>query len=158
VLAILDNHVEEIYARREEAIGAEQMRLTERFLLLRAIDSHWIQHLTAMENLRTGIGLHAYGQRDPLVMYRGEGQKMFLELQGRIQRDVVRTLFRVAVDPAIVNAQLGNGRNSKAAGSPMRAVSGPNRNAQPAGGKVGRNAACPCGSGRKYKRCCGKAA
>ena len=155
---ILSAHAESIYVQREEAVGSEQMRLTERFLLMRAIDSHWIQHLTAMENLRTGIGLHAYGQRDPLVMYRSEGQKMFLDLQNRIQRDVVRTLFHVAVD----QSQMGNGatsRRNKLAGSPMRAVSGPNRDAQPAGGaKVGRNAACPCGSGRKYKRCCGKAA
>ena len=162
IAEILSEHAERTYAEREETIGAEQMRLTERFLLLRAIDSHWIQHLTAMENLRTGIGLHAYGQRDPLVMYRSEGQKMFRDLQDRIQRDVVRTLFHVAVDPAQMAAQLGNSgapRRNRTSGSPMKAVSGPNRNAQPAGGaKVGRNASCPCGSGRKYKRCCGKAA
>ena len=162
IAEILSEHAERTYGEREETIGAEQMRLTERFLLLRAIDSHWIQHLTAMENLRTGIGLHAYGQRDPLVMYRSEGQKMFRDLQDRIQRDVVRTLFHVAVDPAHMAAQLGNSgspRRNRASGSPMKAVSGPNRNAQPAGGaKVGRNASCPCGSGRKYKRCCGKAA
>ncbi len=162
IMGILSAHAEGIYTEREEAIGAEHMRLTERFLLLRAIDSHWIQHLTAMENLRTGIGLHAYGQRDPLVMYRSEGQKMFRDLQDRIQRDVVRTLFHVAVDPAQVVAQMGGSgspRRNRSSGSPMRAVGGPNRNAQPAGGaKVGRNAACPCGSGRKYKRCCGKAA
>ena len=162
ILGILSVHAESTYAEREEAIGSEQMRLTERFLLLRAIDSHWIQHLTAMENLRTGIGLHAYGQRDPLVMYRSEGQKMFHDLQGRIQRDVVRTLFHVAVDPAQMAAQMGsNGstRRNRSAGSPMRAMNGTNRNAQPSGGaKVGRNASCPCGSGRKFKRCCGKAA
>ena len=162
IAEILSEHAERTYGEREETIGAEQMRLTERFLLLRAIDSHWIQHLTAMENLRTGIGLHAYGQRDPLVMYRSEGQKMFRDLQDRIQRDVVRTLFHVAVDPAHMAAQLGNSgspRRNRASGSPMKAASGPNRNAQPAGGaKVGRNASCPCGSGRKYKRCCGKAA
>ena len=159
---ILSAHAEAAYAAREETYGAEQMRLVERFLLLRAIDSHWVQHLTAMENLRTGIGLHAYGQRDPLVMYRSEGQKMFRDLQNRIQRDVVRTLFHVAIDPAQLAAELGGSRNRRrnvTAGSPMQAVNGSNRNAQPAGGsKVGRNAPCPCGSGRKYKRCCGKAA
>ena len=158
----LSDHAETIYADREEAIGSEQMRLAERFLMMRAIDSHWVQHLTAMENLRTGIGLHAYGQRNPLVMYQSEGQKMFRELQGRIQRDVVRTLFHVTVDPAQVATELGGRRNRRRnaqAGSPMQAVNGSNRNAQPSGsGKVGRNAPCPCGSGRKYKRCCGKAA
>ena len=159
---ILSVHAEAAYTGREEAIGNEPMRLAERFLLLRAIDSHWVQHLTAMENLRTGIGLHAYGQRDPLVMYRSEGQKMFLDLQHRIQRDVVRTLFHVTVDPAQVAGELGGNRSRRrnaASGSPMQAVNGSNRNARPVGGaKVGRNAPCPCGSGRKYKRCCGKAA
>ena len=162
ISTILSNHAERSYAEREEEVGAEMMRLTERFLLLRAIDSHWIQHLTAMENLRTGIGLQAYGQRNPLVMYQSEGQKMFLDLQGRIQRDVVRTLFHVDVDTTLLANQLNGGggtRRSRTAGSPMRAVNGSNRNAQPAGSaKVGRNASCPCGSGRKYKRCCGKAA
>ena len=161
---ILTAHAEAAFAEREAAVGTEQMRLTERFLLLRAIDSHWVQHLTAMENLRTGIGLHAYGQRDPLVMYRSEGQKMFHDLQNRIQRDVVRTLFHLSIDPAQLAAELGgndsqNRRRNGTAGSPMQAVNGSNRNAQPSGAaKVGRNAPCPCGSGRKYKRCCGKAA
>ena len=161
VETLLSDHAESAYAAREEEVGSEQMRLTERLLLLRAIDSHWVQHLTAMENLRTGIGLHAYGQRDPLVMYRAEGQKMFQELQNRIQRDVVRTLFHVTVDPVQAAALTGNATRGRrnSADSPMRAVNGGNRNAQPAGNaKVGRNAPCPCGSGRKYKRCCGKAA
>ena len=159
---LLSVHAEAIYAAREEKVGVEPMRLTERLLLLRAIDSHWVQHLTAMENLRTGIGLHAYGQRDPLVMYRSEGKKMFLDLQHRIQRDVVRTLFHVIVDANQMQSELGGRRNRRgnaASGSPMQAVAGTNRNSQPSGGaKVGRNAPCPCGSGRKYKRCCGKAA
>ena len=157
---ILYDHADAIYTSREEVIGSEPMRLTERLLLMRAIDSHWVQHLTAMENLRTGIGLHAYGQRDPLVMYRSEGQKMFRDLQQRIQRDVVRTLFHVSVDPVQAAAELGgNRRRGAGSGSPMQAVAGSNRNARPSGGaKVGRNASCPCGSGRKYKRCCGKAA
>ena len=158
ILQLLSAHAEAIYAEREEAVGPEAMRLTERLLMLRAVDSHWVQHLTAMDNLRTGIGLHAYGQRNPLVMYQSEGQKMFRDLQARIQRDVVRTLFHVAVDPAQLNAA-GQGRRRSPSGSPMQAVNGSNRNAQPSGaGKVGRNAPCPCGSGRKYKRCCGKAA
>ena len=160
--AILSEHAETAYGAREEEVGAEQMRLTERLLLLRTIDVHWVQHLTAMENLRTGIGLHAYGQRDPLVMYRAEGQKMFHELQNRIQHDVARTIFHVALaqgQTAAMPGNAGRGRRNSAGDSPMRAVNGSNRNAQPSGSaKVGRNAPCPCGSGRKYKRCCGKAA
>ena len=157
ISSILLEHAERTYEAHEEAVGSEQVRLAERFLLLRAIDAHWIQHLTAMENLRTGIGLHAYGQRNPLVMYQSEGQKMFLDLQGRIQRDVVRTMFRVAVESGQENG--GGNRRSRSAGSPVRAVSGSGSNTRATGSaKVGRNAACPCGSGRKYKRCCGKAA
>ncbi len=161
VSAILSAHADAAYAQREDSIGSEHMRLMERFLLLRAIDAHWVQHLTAMENLRTGIGLHAYGQRDPLVMYRSEGQKMFHDLQNRIQRDVVRLLFHESLDPAqaeaIANAR--RGRRNGGSASPMQAVSRSNSNVQPSGGtKVGRNAPCPCGSGRKFKRCCGKAA
>ncbi len=163
VEGILSTHAETTYAAQEETAGSEQMRLVERFLLLRAIDSHWVQHLTAMENLRTGIGLHAYGQRNPLVMYQSEGQKMFHDLQNRIQRDVVRTLFHVSVDPAQAAALTGpparGRRNGAHAGSPMQAVNGSNHNSQPtSAAKVGRNSPCLCGSGRKYKRCCGKAA
>ena len=157
VESILWEHAEAVYAQREEAVTPERMRLTERLLLLRAIDSYWVQHLTAMENLRTGIGLHAYGQRDPLVMYRNEGWEMFRDLQGRIQRDVARTIFHVSVQPEPAASPL-NSRNRRAAVSPMQAVNSPNRNAQPAAAKVGRNSPCPCGSGRKYKRCCAKAA
>ena len=160
--AILAEHASSAYGEREESVSQDQMRLIERFLLLRAIDTHWVQHLTAMENLRTGIGLHAYGQRDPLVMYRSEGQKMFYELQNRIQRDVIRTIFHVGIEPsqtAALGAGSNRGRRNATAGSPMQAVNSSNRNAQPAGAsKVGRNSTCPCGSGRKYKRCCGKAA
>ena len=153
----LYEYAESAYKEREAVIGEEQMRLLERLLLLRAIDTHWVQHLTAMENLRTGIGLHAYGQRDPLVMYRTEGQKMFQELLGRIQHDVVHTVFHVTVGPE-AGGSTGRRRSSDKS-SPMQAVNDPNRNkAVPASGKVGRNAPCPCGSGRKYKRCCGAAA
>ena len=152
---VLSEYAETVYAKREEAIGDEQMRLVERLLLLRAIDTHWVQHLTALENLRTGIGLHAYGQRDPLVMYRTEGQKMFQDLLERIQRDVVHTLFHVTIGPEASRANGSRRNNTKA--SPMQAVNNTNRAAAPAA-KVGRNAPCPCGSGRKYKRCCGAAA
>jgi preprotein translocase subunit SecA len=131
------------------------LNLLSRLLLLRAIDTHWVSHLTAMENLRTGIGLHAYGQRDPLVMYRGEGQKLFQELQQRMQYDVVHTLFHVSLGPPA-----GGGRRQHSQGneqtSPMQAVTGAGRNGSPSGAtKIGRNSPCPCGSGKKYKRCCG---
>ena len=163
IAQILADYAETVYAERERELGAEQMRLLERLLLLRAIDLHWVNHLTAMENLRTGIGLHAYGQRDPLVMYRTEGHKAFQELLQRMQGDVVHSLFNVTVTPAPVNGA-ANGTAaapprrrvpSTVSASPMQTVVGNGRSGVPAGTKIGRNAPCPCGSGRKYKRCCG---
>ena len=161
VESILWEHAETVYVQREEAIGADSMRLAERLLLLRAIDSYWVQHLRDMEDLRTGVGLHAYGQRDPLVIYRNRGREMFIEMQNRIQHDVARTIFRVSVETEPSAAQLNGSRNRRgAAANPIQAANANNRNARPPAGaaKVGRNSPCPCGSGRKYKRCCAKAA
>ena len=152
---ILAQHAESVYDGREGQLGEEQMRVLERLLLLRSIDLHWVNHLTAMENLRTGIGLQAVGQRDPLVMYRSEGHKTFQELLARMQDDVVHSLFHVTVTQQPPAGQRRSNATAKA--SPMQSVAGSGRNAAPTGQKVGRNAACPCGSGRKYKRCCGRA-
>ena len=160
VESILWEHAETVYAQREEVIGAERMRIAERLLLLRAIDSYWVQHLRDMEDLRTGVGLHAYGQRDPLVIYRNRGREMFIEMQNRIQHDVARTIFRVSVETEPSASQLISSRNRRGAVNPIQAANANNRNVRPPAGaaKVGRNSPCPCGSGRKYKRCCAKAA
>ncbi len=153
---ILSDHAETVFEGREAELGSDQMRVLERLLLLRAIDLHWVNHLTTMENLRTGIGLHAYGQRDPLVMYRTEGHKTFQELLHRMQQDVVRSLFHVTVNqrPASAPAR----RPADTPSSPMQKAVGNGRQATAGGGKIGRNAKCPCNSGKKYKRCCGAAA
>ena len=160
ILEILDDFAETIYSAREQDVGEEDSRTIERLLLLRAIDTHWVQHLTAMENLRTGVGLQAYGQRDPLVVYRSEGNKMFGNLQVAIENEVIHTVFH-----ATLNAQptQNGGRRQTATAtpkeSPMKAVNHSGRPSSPAAvpGKVGRNASCPCGSGKKYKRCHGSA-
>ena len=123
--------------------------------MLRAIDTHWVNHLTGMENLRTGIGLHAYGQRDPLVAYRSEGQQMFKDLLARMQYDVVHSLFHVTITQQPAESARRQAPQATKS-SPMAAVAPGRRNAVPVGGgKIGRNSPCPCGSGRKYKRCCG---
>ncbi len=136
-----------MYQSRENQIGLEEMRTLERLVMLRTIDSHWVQHLTAMENLRQGIGLHAFGQRDPLVMFKHEGHRMFQELLGRIQHDIVHTIFRVglATETGPRRTQMPMPQPQPQAGTA-------------ANGKVGRNRPCPCGSGKKYKRCHGVAA
>ena len=153
--SILWEHAETVYAQREEVVGPETMRRNERDLRRSTIDSFWRQHLTAMEELRTGIGLRAYGQRDPLMMYRKEGKEKFRELQDNIQRDVARKIFRYeSEDPKQAAPQRNDSRPSL-----MQAINSLNHNTQPAvSTKVGRNSPCPCGSGRKYKRCCAKAA
>ena len=151
---ILSEYAETAYQAREKEVGSEQMRLLERLVMLRSIDTHWVSHLTSMENLRTGIGLQAYGQRDPLVMYRTEGHKMFQDLLARMQYDVVHSMFHVTITQAPANGRRrGNGRGTANA-SPMQAVNSPGRE-KVAAVKVGRNAPCPCGSGKKYKRCHG---
>ena len=144
-------HAEQTYEEMEEGLTSEVMRDLERYLLLRSIDTNWVQHLTTMENLRQGVGLHAYGQRDPLVMYRKEGMDQFQMLQQKIQSDVAHAIFRVQVT-------LGqSSRNGSARTRRQRSVPQPVRAATPSGKggrKVGRNQPCPCGSGKKYKRCC----
>ena len=157
---ILADFAETAYEAREQDVGEEQARSIERLLLLRAIDSHWVQHLTAMENLRTGVGLQAYGQRDPLVVYRSEGNKMFGNLQVAIETEVVHTVFHATLSQQPAQK---TGRRSAAAPpreSPMKAMNDASRSSSPVaiGTKVGRNASCPCGSGKKYKRCHGAAA
>ena len=161
ILEILNDFAETIYQTREQDLGEEQMRTVERLLLLRAIDTHWVQHLTAMENLRTGVGLQAYGQRDPLVVYRSEGHKMFGNLQVAIETEVIHTVFHASLTD---QPPQGTGRRQAPTAttkeSPMKAINDANRASSPAagGGKVGRNARCPCGSGKKYKRCHGASA
>ena len=152
---ILSEYAETAYQAREQEVGPEQMRLLERLLLLRAIDTHWVNHLTAMENVRTGIGLQAYGQRDPLVAYRAEGHKMFQDLLSRMQYDIVHSMFHVSITQEPVNGRRKrNGGAGGVSASPMQAVN-PQGREKVAAAKVGRNAPCPCGSGKKYKRCHG---
>ena len=150
------NHLDSIYLSFEENLGLENAREIERFFMLRSIDTNWVQHLTGMENLRQGIGLQAVGQRDPLVMYRKEGHEMFRNLQERIQSDVAHSLFRGGMDD--INSQT---RTSKPKAA--RSVRPPAANKQSTSSsitskKIGRNQPCPCGSGKKYKRCCASAA
>jgi preprotein translocase subunit SecA len=148
---------EDAYEGQEQTVGDENMRHLERMVMLRAIDLHWVQHLTAMENLRQGIGLQAVGQRDPLVMYKTEGHRMFQTLLERIENDVVRTVFHVQLSAVPGGASRAATRRATEK-SPMAKVVGRRgqaNNVDPKFQKVGRNDPCPCGSGKKFKRCCG---
>ena len=151
-------HLDGIYRSFEGTLGPDNCREIERFLMLRSIDANWVQHLTSMENLRQGIGLQAVGQRDPLVMYRKEGHEMFQGLQQRIQDDVSHTIFRTGAAPVDGNSSRSKPPTKRGPKrSAMVASSGPS-SAKRTGAKVGRNQQCPCGSGKKFKRCCGLAA
>jgi preprotein translocase subunit SecA len=166
---------EAAYGHKEQELGHEQMRLLERIWMLNVMDRLWIQHLTAIDDLREGIGLRAYGQRDPLIEYKVEAARMFDELQASIRSDVVSAIYHLqmrqqqppppppteaafapgATGGGEANEATGNGRNGSAARRPQRAggTAVAARVAAPA--KVGRNDPCPCGSGKKFKRCHG---
>jgi len=156
---VLD-HVEKIYNNFEAVLGDDNARSVERYIMLRTIDANWVQHLTAMENLRQGISLQAVGQRDPLVMYKKEGHELFQNLQSKIIDDVVHTIFRTGtpIDPELGTQTIDT---PKIANQP-KPVAKTNDSSKvvkkPSGPKIGRNEQCPCGSGKKYKRCCGLAA
>jgi preprotein translocase subunit SecA len=140
----------EAYDAREQEIGQETMREIERMVMLRIVDEKWMDHLDAMDQLREGIGLRAYGQKDPLIEYKFEGYEMFQNMIDTIQDDVVRYIFRVN----LVQPQPEKKRQVTENRTPEEGPKKPVRRES----KVGRNEPCPCGSGKKYKKCCGRAA
>lgn len=125
------------------------MREVERVMLLRSVDEHWMDHIDAMDQLRQGIGLRAYGQSDPINAYTGEGFEMFDTMTEEIREQAVRNLFRVSVRRAPVE------RKQVAKAIEASAEGGNKPTVKSRGDKVGRNDPCPCGSGKKYKQCCG---
>ena len=129
------------------------MRELERFALLRILDEKWIDHLYSMDILRDGIHLRAYGQKDPRIEYVNEAYQAFQELQFRIQEDTVKSLFRIKFRSSDeVPQQRQQRRNMHTNREGDEAPAKPYRRN---GAKVGRNDLCPCGSGKKYKNCCG---
>ena len=144
-----------IYDGKEELFGsAEIMREVERVILLRNVDEKWMDHLDAMEELKGSIGLHAYAQRDPVAMYRLQGADMFDEMIADIRESTVRMVLSVMPKPKeeIKRVQVANPLIEGFAGGKMPARKAPVKKAE----KVGRNDPCPCGSGKKYKKCCGQ--
>ncbi|MBI2252604.1 MAG: preprotein translocase subunit SecA [Armatimonadetes bacterium] len=133
------------YQEKEERLGEELMRSLERFILLQMIDTKWIDHLYAMDMLREGIGLRAYGQKDPRIEYINESFAMFESLKSSIQEDAVKYLFKVQlVKPQERTSIYIPNTNRGERNAPLRKDK-----------KIGRNDPCACGSGKKYKKCCG---
>lgn len=153
VQELLLNEAVAYYEKREEMFGAGLMREIERAVMLQVVDSKWMDHLDAMDMLREGIGLRAYGQRDPLVEYRHEGFDMFQGMIDSIQEDIVRYMMRVTPQAAQPEQQQEEPKNistNRDEEQPLQPVH--------IGEQVGRNDPCPCGSGKKYKKCCGRTA
>jgi preprotein translocase subunit SecA len=156
-----------LYAEKERQVGEEAMRTYERIIMLNIIDAQWKDHLLAIDHLKQGIGLVGYGQKDPLVEYKKESFDMFQAMLDRIDTTTIRTLFNLqVVDPEQSPEQLRRPRRPR--GPSRLNFTGPNQGATAAGEeaartktvtrdspKVGRNDPCPCGSGKKYKKCCG---
>lgn len=161
--------LDELYTKKEEEIGAEHMREIERVILLRVVDSLWMDHIDAMDQLKSGIGLRAIGQQDPAAEYGKEGFDMFEQMIGAIQEDTVRYCYNVSIDTKAERKSVTGGSMtaSKLEYHDEEPQSGePNqyreerehkqetvRRERP---KIGRNDPCPCGSGKKYKNCCMK--
>jgi preprotein translocase subunit SecA len=159
---------EQRYEELEHEVGEEAQRLVERLVLLRTIDSLWVEHLTAMDEMRQGIGLRAYAQTDPLVVYKREAHDMWDQFRERIRQMVARQIYHARLQPAVVASMLGQetarptsesgptepGGDGATLGAGGAAVA---TAARPVVKKVGRNEACPCGSGKKYKKCHGAA-
>jgi preprotein translocase subunit SecA len=147
---ILFDVAKKVYALKEAEIGEERIREVERTILLRVVDNHWIDHIDAMDDLKQGIGLRAVGQQDPVMAYKMEGFDMFEEMITNIQEETVKAMFHVTIQTEterkavakIVNVSgTGDGSTTK---KPVKSDK-----------KVGRNDPCPCGSGKKYKKCHG---
>ena len=138
-----------IYKTREADMGAETMREVERVCLLKTVDRHWMDHIDAMEELKRGIYLRSYGQKDPVVEYRFEGFAMFDEMIAAIREETVRMVLTV---PVRVQRPPQREQVMKP-DAPNAGAQTPYKNK---GEKIGRNDPCPCGSGKKYKNCCGR--
>ena len=150
------------YENKEKEIGSEQLRELERVVMLKVVDQKWMDHIDAMDELKNGIGLRAYGQQDPVVKYRMEGMDMFDEMVADIKYDVVKLLMNLRKQEDVKREEA-----AKITGAALQAINGldsdqqrvkseVNRTVVNQGPKVGRNDPCPCGSGKKYKNCCGK--
>ncbi len=144
-----------VYEGREAMVGAEHFRNLERIVMLQTIDSLWKDHLLSMDHLKEGIGLRGYAQQNPLLIYKKEGFEMFQNLMTRVEEETLGILFRIQVAAPEKMEALQRPREQRLtfSGSGERVRKAPVKRSPD---KVGRNSPCPCGSGKKYKKCCGR--
>jgi preprotein translocase subunit SecA len=167
MIEYLKGLTKEVYGKKEQEIGSDVMRQIEKAIYLRSIDTFWMNHLDDMDYLREGIGLRGYGQRDPLVEYKKEGYILFQNLLASIRNAVVNTIFKIGavkVEEAPQKSILEEAKYQGAEEQPAQfGAAGENSEKKPAVSQTiinkkeaGRNDPCPCGSNKKYKKCCGK--
>ena len=144
-----------VYNTREEAIGKEEFRQLERIVMLQTVDSLWKDHLLSMDHLKEGIGLRGYAQQNPLIVYKKEGFDMFQDMISRVKEETLGILYRIQIAEPKEMEDLRRPKEQKMVFSGSEA---PERKkpVKRASKKIGRNAPCPCGSGKKYKKCCGR--
>ena len=164
ILAELQEKALAIYEAKREEIGEEPFKELQRIVLLKVVDTKWMDHIDSMDELKNGIGLRAYGQKDPVIQYQIDGSDMFEEMINSIKLEVAKILMcvkkREGYERRSTVKVTGEGRedidgmiNPELAQEEKKKVKAPIVNEGP---KVGRNDLCPCGSGKKYKNCCGK--
>jgi len=143
-----------IYNEKEASVGSEEFRHLERIVMLQTVDNLWKDHLLSMDHLKEGIGLRGYAQQDPLIVYKKEGFELFQEMISRIKEETLGILYRIQISEPQNIADLQKPKEQKLvfSGGDEPAKKNPIKRTQQ---KVGRNAPCPCGSGKKYKKCCG---
>ncbi|WP_243388280.1 preprotein translocase subunit SecA [Bacillus kexueae] len=152
IMELIWEHVQARYNEKEEAFTEEKMREFERVIVLRAVDTKWMDHIDAMDQLRQGIHLRAYGQTDPLREYQMEGYAMFENMTASIQEDVTKFIMKAEIRNNLERQEVAKGEAVQPKEGDAQAKKKPARKKV----EVGRNEPCPCGSGKKYKQCCGR--
>ncbi len=151
--AKLGDEIQKAYNQREIDMGASMLRYIERMVMLQVIDNRWKDHLYDLDHLRKGIGMRAYGHKDPLIEYQKESKNLFDQMLTRVKEEAVEYVFRIRLAspgerrpaPQRKTPSLVSASSSEARGVKPRKIA-----------KIGRNDPCPCGSGKKYKKCCGR--
>ncbi|MEE8481694.1 MAG: preprotein translocase subunit SecA [Desulfobacterales bacterium] len=154
---LISDSVKEVYNEKESMIGAEEFRNLERIVMLQTVDNLWKDHLLSMDHLKEGIGLRGYAQQNPLIVYKKEGFEMFQDMISRVKEETLGILFRIQITEPDKIDDLRQPKEEKlvfSGGDDAETTS--KKPVKRTGKKIGRNAPCPCGSGKKYKKCCGK--
>jgi len=146
----------QVYREREQGIGTEEMRQLERIVMLQTVDNLWKDHLLSMDHLKEGIGLRGYAQQNPLIVYKKEGFEMFQDMIARVKEETLAILYRIQLAEPQTMREMNKPREQNLVYSGSGGAAPKKKPVKRAQKKVGRNAPCPCGSGKKYKKCCGR--